>query len=79
MHLKSQTDTQVDIYVEYAIYVKNDAYASFCIAHLVESLFSFISVTFTYSTLWSSTSQARIDSSQYIVCHMPSSDIAKQK
>jgi LEA14-like dessication related protein len=66
--IEARKNISFSIHVSYAMYTDDDPYAQLCITHTINNLFSLITSTFTFSTLWSSNQQFRIDSMQYIVC-----------
>ena len=58
----------VRIGITYAIYSNYDPYANLCLSGSLNDLFSMISATFSFATLWTNNQQSRIDVMQYIVC-----------
>lgn len=66
--ISARKNVSFSINVSYTMYTDNDPYAQLCISHTINDLFSLITSTFTFTTLWSSNQQFRLDSMQYIVC-----------
>jgi hypothetical protein len=54
--------------IKYAMYAVDDPYAYLCINGFLNNLFSLISTTFVYSSLWNVDEQISLSSIQYINC-----------
>jgi hypothetical protein len=54
--------------VKYIMYTVNDAYAGLCIKGIINELFALITTTFSFSTLWNSSEEATVKSTQYLYC-----------
>lgn len=57
-----------EIKVKYIFYTLNDPYASLCIRGVLNELFSLISTSFSFSTIWTKTEQFDTSNVQYIYC-----------
>lgn len=59
---------QVEVKVKYIMYTLNDPYASLCIRGVLNELFTLVSSSFSFSTLWTNNEQDAISNVQYIYC-----------
>ena len=60
-------------YMMYSMIDQNDPYADLCVKGVINELFSLISTSFAFSTLWTNNEQAYINNVQYIFCKNTSS------
>lgn len=59
---------QYVVKVKYIFYTLNDPYASLCIRGILNELFSLISTSFSFSTIWTKSQQFDVSNLQYIYC-----------
>ncbi len=71
--LKPRSRTEVTVEVKYMMYAETDVYVDLCIKNIVNELFSLMTATFSFTTLWSNDLQVQLKSTQYIYCTNSSS------
>lgn len=63
-----RSNRQFLIKVRYIFYTLNDPYASLCIRGVINELFSLITSSFSFSTIWTKSQQYDVSSVQYLYC-----------
>ena len=54
--------------VKYSMYLLDDPYARLCVKGLLNNLFSSVSTSFSFATLWNLNEQINLNTLQYISC-----------
>ncbi|CAF0706983.1 unnamed protein product [Brachionus calyciflorus] len=66
--IPARTSVDFTVKVKYIMYSVNDPYAGLCITGILNNLFSFISTSFSFSTLWNRNLLLESNKIQYIYC-----------
>lgn len=68
VQIPARSSLILDVKVKYILYTLNDPYAGLCINGVLNDLFTLITTSFSFSTLWNSDYLVSMNQVQYLSC-----------